>query len=118
VGRQLPRRRDFLRMTGIMAGAGMVGFKNPLSPGATVGLESFGASSSQSESNRPDYVLRISASPVEIAPKHISAGRPMPWALTRIGAVIGDWPSPVVRRTDIRARAAARQVDKGINSVS
>lgn len=58
-------------MTGIMAGAGMVGFKNPLSPGATVGLESFGASSSQSESNRPDYVLRISASPVEIAPKHI-----------------------------------------------
>jgi FtsP/CotA-like multicopper oxidase with cupredoxin domain len=58
-------------MTGIMAGAGMVSSRSPLSLGATVGLESFGASSSHSESNRPDYVLRISASPVEIAPKRI-----------------------------------------------
>src|ERR1700691_6474340 len=58
-------------MTGIRAGAGMVSSRSPLSLGATLGLESFGASSSQSDSNRPDYVLRISASPVEIAPKHI-----------------------------------------------
>ena len=72
MGRQLPGRRDFLRVTGIMAGAGMVSSRSPLSLGATLGLENFGASSSQSDSsNRPDYVLRISASPVEIAPKLI-----------------------------------------------
>jgi FtsP/CotA-like multicopper oxidase with cupredoxin domain len=71
VGRQLPGRRDFLRTTGTMVGVGLVCSRSPLSLGAALGLESFGASSSQSDSNRPDYVLRIAASPVEIAPKHI-----------------------------------------------
>jgi FtsP/CotA-like multicopper oxidase with cupredoxin domain len=71
VGKQLPERRDFLRMTGMIAGAEMVRSSSPLGVGATLGLGSFGAVSSQSDSSRPDYVLRISASPVEIAPKHI-----------------------------------------------
>ncbi len=71
MGKQLPGRRDFLRMTGMIAGAGVLRSKNPLSLGAALGLETFGSSSSQTDSNRPDYVLRISASPVEIAPKHI-----------------------------------------------
>jgi hypothetical protein len=43
---------------------------------------------------------------------------PKPWVLGRIGAVIGDCPSPLVRRTDIRARVAVRRVYKGVNSVS
>jgi FtsP/CotA-like multicopper oxidase with cupredoxin domain len=71
VGKQLLGRREFLRMTGMTAGAGLVRSRSPLSLGATLGLETFGASSSQTDSNRPDCVLRISASPVEIAPKHI-----------------------------------------------
>jgi len=71
VGKQPPGRRDFLRMTGMIAGAGLVRSRSPLSLGVTLGLGSFGASSSESDSNRPDYVLRISASPVEIAPEHI-----------------------------------------------
>jgi len=71
VGKQEPGRRDLLRMTGMIAGSGMLRSRGPLGLGATLGLGSFGAVSSQSDSNRPDYVLRISASPVEIAPKHI-----------------------------------------------
>jgi FtsP/CotA-like multicopper oxidase with cupredoxin domain len=72
VGKQLPGRRDFLKMTGITAGVGLVCSRNALSLGAaSLGSGSFGAPSSQDDSNRPDYVLRISASPVEIAPKHI-----------------------------------------------
>jgi FtsP/CotA-like multicopper oxidase with cupredoxin domain len=71
VGKQPLGRREFLRMTGMTAGAGLVRSRSRLSHGATVGLETFGASSSQSDSNRPDYILRISASPVEIAKKHI-----------------------------------------------
>lgn len=58
-------------MTGIIAGAGLARARGPLSLGATIGLRSIGAVSSQSDSNRPDYVLRIAAGPVEIAPKHI-----------------------------------------------
>jgi FtsP/CotA-like multicopper oxidase with cupredoxin domain len=72
VGKQLPGRRDFLKMTGIMAGVELVCSRNVLSLGAaSLGPGSFGAPSSREDSNRPDYVLRISASPVEIAPKHI-----------------------------------------------
>lgn len=71
MGKQRPGRRDFLRMTGILAGAGALRSTSPLRLGAAPGLGSFRAGSSQSDSNRPDYVLRISASPVEIAPKHI-----------------------------------------------
>jgi len=71
VGKQPLGRREFLRMTGMTAGAGLVRSRSRLSHGATVGLETFGASSSQSDSNRSDYILRISASPVEIAKKHI-----------------------------------------------
>jgi len=71
VGKQLPGRRDFLRMTGIIAGAGLARTRGPLGLGATLGLRGFGEVSSQSDSNRPDYILRIAPSPVEIAPKHI-----------------------------------------------
>ena len=71
MGKQLTGRRDFLRMTGMIAGAGVVRSGSPLGVGPTLGLGSFGPVSSQSDSSRPDYVLRISASPVEIAPKHI-----------------------------------------------
>lgn len=58
-------------MTGIIAGAGLARTGGPLGLGPTLGLGSFGAVSSQSDSNRPDYTLRIAASPVEIGPKHI-----------------------------------------------
>ena len=58
-------------MTGMSAGAGALRSTSPLPLEAALGLGSFQAGSSQSDSNRPDYVLRISASPVEIAPKHI-----------------------------------------------
>jgi len=71
VEKQIPGRRHFLRMTGMIAGAGVFGSKSPLSLGPGLGLGSFGAVFPQSDSNRPDYVLRISASPVAIAPKHI-----------------------------------------------
>ena len=71
MGKQLPGRRDFLRMTGIIAGAGLARTRGPLGLGATLGLRGFGEVSSQSDSNRPDYILRIAPSPVEIAPKHI-----------------------------------------------
>jgi FtsP/CotA-like multicopper oxidase with cupredoxin domain len=65
VGKQLPGRRDFLRMTGTIAGAGLVRTRGPL------GLGAFGAVSSHSNSNPPDYILRIAPNPVEIAAKHI-----------------------------------------------
>jgi FtsP/CotA-like multicopper oxidase with cupredoxin domain len=87
VGKQLPGRRDFLRMTGMIAGAGVLRSRSSLSLGATLGLETFGASSSQAESNRPDYVLRISANAVEIAPKHIVS------AIT----YNGQFPGPLLR---------------------
>lgn len=72
MGKQIPGRRDFLKVTGIMACVGLVCSRNPLRLGAvSLGPGTFRAASSQDGSNRPDYVLRISASPVEIAPKHI-----------------------------------------------
>lgn len=71
MGKQLPGRRDFLKMTGMIAGTGLARSRSPLSLGSTLRLEGFGTVSSQSDSTRPDYILRICASPVEIAPKHI-----------------------------------------------
>jgi FtsP/CotA-like multicopper oxidase with cupredoxin domain len=58
-------------MTGMVASAVVARSKTSLDLWATLGSENFGGVSPQSDSIRPDYVLRICASPVEIAPKHI-----------------------------------------------
>jgi hypothetical protein len=51
--------------------AGLARSRSPLSLGSTFGLEASRTVSSQSDSTPPDYILRVCASPVEIAPKHI-----------------------------------------------
>ncbi len=56
-------RRDFLKVAGALAGTGLSGL------GGRVGLASpLPPFSAQSEAGKPDYTLRIGASPIEIAP--------------------------------------------------
>ena len=87
MGKDLAGRRNFLRMTGMVAGAGLVRSRNPLSLGATLAFANLGTASSQSETNPPEYVLRIGSSPVEIAPKRIVS------TIT----YNGQFPGPLVR---------------------
>src|SRR5579872_4693968 len=71
MSRRLPSRRDFLKTSGAAAGIGL------LAPAASLGLSANSASAElsaidgQSESTSADYVLRIAATPIEIAPKRI-----------------------------------------------
>jgi len=70
LSRNITSRRDFLKLAGTAACAGA------LPPGTSFGLAATVARSlrptfQQSELRSPDYVLRIGASPVEIAPNHI-----------------------------------------------
>lgn len=87
MGKDLYARRHFLRMTGMVAAAGLIGSSAPLGLGAALGVESLGASPPQSETSPPDYVLRIGSRPVEIAPKHI---------VSTI-AYNGQFPGPLLR---------------------
>jgi len=58
-------------VAGTAAGAGLFGSGLSLNLEATLAPRAVGSISAQSETNRPDYTLRIGAAPVEIAPKHI-----------------------------------------------
>ena len=73
-------RRDFLRLASTATCAVGLASKSPRGLAETV-------ASQQSESRSPDYVLRIGASPVEIAPKHIVS------AIT----YNGQFPGPLLR---------------------
>jgi len=74
LSRNITSRRDFLKLAGTAACAGA------LPPGTSFGFSCDGCRSlrptfQQSELRSPDYVLRIGASPVEIAP--ITSSRPL-----------------------------------------
>jgi len=70
-GKTITRTAGFSQNDGDDSRCWNVRLQKPAEPGPTLELGSFGAVSSQSDSSRPNYILRISASPVEIAPKHI-----------------------------------------------
>jgi FtsP/CotA-like multicopper oxidase with cupredoxin domain len=58
-------------VAGTAAGVGLFGSGLSLDAVATLATRAVGSISAQSETNPPDYTLRIGAAPVEIAPKHI-----------------------------------------------
>jgi FtsP/CotA-like multicopper oxidase with cupredoxin domain len=62
---RITSRRDFIALTGVAACSALLSASAKLRP-ATTHPELSG-----SEETTPDYILRIAASPVEIAPKHI-----------------------------------------------
>ncbi len=76
-------RRHFLKLAGATA-AGLCGSRSSLGLAATLAPRSLGA---LSETSSPDYTLRIEASAVEIAPKHILS------AIT----YNGQFPGPLLR---------------------
>ena len=64
LSKETTSRRDFLRLAASAMCVTALASKSPLVLAEAVAPQ-------QSESRSPDYVLRIGASPVEIAPKHI-----------------------------------------------
>jgi FtsP/CotA-like multicopper oxidase with cupredoxin domain len=79
-------RRRFLKMAGA-AGAGLFGAGPSVRLAAALAPRSCGPPSTQSESGPPSYTLRIEASAIEIAPKHIVS------AIT----YNGQFPGPLLR---------------------
>lgn len=71
MSKDLTSRRQFLKMAGALAGAGLAGSRTSLSAAAALALPTPGQTSPQTEAGPPDYTLHIGASPVEIAPKII-----------------------------------------------
>ena len=83
----LTSRRQFLKLTATVAGAGLVGSGISIgSPEATVS-PLVGPPSTQSEPGKADHILHIRSSPVEIAPKRIVS------AIT----YNGQFPGPLLR---------------------
>ncbi len=64
-------RRDFLKIAGAVAGAGILGSANAFSNAAMPPARSPVQDSPQVAPGHADYVLRIAATPVEIAPRTI-----------------------------------------------
>ena len=87
MSKDVTSRRHFLKVAGTAAGAGLFGSGLSLNAEATLAPRAVGSISAQSETNRPDYTLRIGAAPVEIAPKHIVS------AIT----YNGQFPGPLLR---------------------
>jgi FtsP/CotA-like multicopper oxidase with cupredoxin domain len=91
MSKRLTSRRDFLTVTAAAAGAGIVGLRSPMGLAAMHTPRVPGIASPQASADppdgTPDYVLRIAASPIEIAPKHI------------VSAVTynGQFPGPLLR---------------------
>jgi hypothetical protein len=77
MNKQSRSRRDFLKLTGTAACAGA------LPPGTLLGLASTRPSFLQPEAGSPDYVVRIGANPVEIAPKTHRLGNYLQRAVPR-----------------------------------
>jgi FtsP/CotA-like multicopper oxidase with cupredoxin domain len=71
MSKDVTSRRHFLKVAGTAAGAGLFGPGLSLDAVATLVPRALGSISAQSETNPPDYSLRIGAAPVEIAPKRI-----------------------------------------------
>jgi FtsP/CotA-like multicopper oxidase with cupredoxin domain len=91
MSKPLTSRRNFLTVTAAAAGAGIVGLRSPMGLAAMRTPRVPGIASPQGRAippdDRSDYVLRIAASPIEIAPKHI------------VSAVTynGQFPGPLLR---------------------
>ena len=80
-------RRSFLKMTGALAGAGLVCTRVATGTATMLAQENAARSSSPATATPPDYAVHIVASPIEIAPKHI------------ISTVTynGEFPGPLLR---------------------
>ena len=87
MSKDVTSRRHFLKAAGTAAGAGLFGSGLSLDAVATLAPRGVGSISTQSETNPPDYTLRIGAAPVEIAPKQIVS------AIT----YNGQFPGPLLR---------------------
>jgi FtsP/CotA-like multicopper oxidase with cupredoxin domain len=81
VRKEATSRRNFLKMAGTVAGAGLFGSRGSL------GLATERAASGQAEGGAPDYSIHIAASAVEIAPKHIVS----------TNTYNGQFPGPLLR---------------------
>jgi FtsP/CotA-like multicopper oxidase with cupredoxin domain len=75
VNKDRTSRRNFLKVAGAAAAAGLSDFGTPfgtsLGLAATLAPRDLGPASAQSGTSPADYTLRIGASPIEIAPKRI-----------------------------------------------
>src|SRR5882672_12128904 len=87
VSKDVRSRRHFLKVAVTAAGAGLFGSGLSLNAEATLAPRAVGSISAQSETTPPDYTLRITAAPVEIAPKNIVS------AIT----FNGQFPGPLLR---------------------
>ena len=87
MSKDVTSRRHFLKAAGTAAGAGLFGSGLSLDAVATLAPRGVGSISTQSETNPPDYTLRIGAAPVEIAAKQIVS------AIT----YNGQFPGPLLR---------------------
>jgi FtsP/CotA-like multicopper oxidase with cupredoxin domain len=87
MSKDVTSRRHFLKAAGTATGAGLVGSGLSLDAVATFALRGVGSIAPQSDTTPPDYILRITAAPVEIAPKRIVS------AIT----YNGQFPGPLLR---------------------
>jgi len=68
---RLTSRRDFLTLAGAAAGSGLLTSRASFASAATFSSPTPAAALGQSDTGAADYVLRIAATPIEIAPKRI-----------------------------------------------
>lgn len=68
MSKDVPSRRNFLKLAGAATGTALLGAAKALSR-AALAVPYLGRAASQSEGGSADYTIRIGATPVEIAPK-------------------------------------------------